>query len=152
MHLSLRNANDADQHFAFHAKQAALGAYVAQVWGWDDTFQQQFHARDWAEHRPSIVMYDGEAIGTLEVTTYPDHLYVGEFYLLPAWQRKGLGSQLLHDVIARATRERLPIRLQFLKINPVRSLYERHGFRIIGETETHFLAEYSPMDDVGTGA
>ncbi|MGV3707412.1 MAG: GNAT family N-acetyltransferase [Gemmatimonas sp.] len=141
MILTLRDAEDTDQEFAFRVKHAALGTYVDQVWGWDDAFQRHFLALDWAANRPSIVMCDAEAIGTLEVVAHADHLYVGEFYLLPTWQRRGLGSQLLRDIVARAAREHLPIRLQFLKINPVRSLYERHGFQIVGETSTHYLAE-----------
>jgi ribosomal protein S18 acetylase RimI-like enzyme len=141
MNLLLRDALDADQEFAFRVKKAALGAYVDRVWGWDEDFQRRFHARDWEQHRPAIVMRGAEAIGTLDVIAHPDHLYIGEFYLLPEWQRKGLGSQLLQNVVARGSRERLPIRLQFLKINPVRSLYERHGFRIVGENATHYFAE-----------
>ena len=141
MTLSLRDAEDADQVFAFRVKHAAIGEYVDHVWGWDDTFQRSFHAHDWAANRPSIISQNGTDIGTIEVIAHADHLYLGEFYLLPEWQRHGLGSQLLGDVITRAQSERLPIRLQFLKINPVRSLYERHGFRIVGETKTHYLAE-----------
>ncbi|MEO8000178.1 MAG: GNAT family N-acetyltransferase [Gemmatimonadaceae bacterium] len=146
MNLSLRAANNSDQEFAFLVKRAALGSYVEQVWGWNDDFQRRFHASDWTSHRPDIITCDAEAIGTLEVVRHSDHLYVGAFYLLPAWQRRGVGSRLLQDVVERGFRERLPIRLQFLKINPVRSLYERHGFRITGETLTHFLAECPRSD------
>jgi hypothetical protein len=46
----------------------------------------------------------------------------------------------------------MPIRLQFLKISPVRSLYERFGFCIVGETDTHFLAEYPRPDSAGPTA
>ena len=42
----------------------------------------------------------------------------------------------------------MPLRLRYLKWNPVGSLYRRHGFSIIDETEIHFswsghLAELS---------
>lgn len=141
MNVSVRASTDADQEFAFHVKKLALGAYVERVWGWNESFQRDFHANDWSIHRPCIIECEDEAIGTLEVVTHVDHLCIGEFYLLPAWQRRGIGSRLLQDVIARSAREQLPIRLQFLKINPVRSLYERFGFQVVGETATHFIAE-----------
>jgi ribosomal protein S18 acetylase RimI-like enzyme len=31
------------------------------------------------------------------------------------------------------------VTLQVLKVNPARRLYERLGFRVTGETPTHFL-------------
>jgi hypothetical protein len=89
MPLVTRPATARDQPFAFAVKRAALGAYVAQVWGWDELAQQAYHAADWARHRPDVVELDGTPIGTLEVVDHHDHLYVGEFYLLPEHQSRG---------------------------------------------------------------
>ena len=47
----------------------------------------------------------------------------------------------LRSVLERADRAGVAARLQFLKVNPVRSLDERHGFRIIEESATHYFAE-----------
>ena len=142
--LTLRRANADDAEFAFAVKRAALGMYVAQTWGWDEEFQRAFHAADWAVRWPDIVELDGAAIGTIEVVEQPTGLELGEFYLLPAYQRCGYGSALLRRVLDRADAEGRIVRLQFLKVNPVRSLYERHGFRVVGESPTHYHAERLP--------
>ena len=139
--LLLRPATADDLPFAFAVKRAAVGPYVAQVWGWDEDFQRAFHAADWAVRRPDVVELDGVAVGTIEVHAHPAGIDLGEFYLLPPYQRRGIGSELLRRVLARADAEARTVRLQFLKVNPVRSLYERHGFRVVGETNTHYLAE-----------
>lgn len=141
MHLVVRPAADDDLAFAFDVKRAAIGTYVARTWGWDEAFQRAFHAADWAAHRPDIVELDGTPIGTLEVVERPDHVYLGEFYLLPAYQGRGIGTALLRRALARADERGMPVRLQFLRVNPVRSLYERHGFRIANESATHYFAE-----------
>ena len=141
MRLVVRPATAADLAFAFDVKRAALGAYVAQTWGWDEAFQRAFHVADWAAHRPDIVELDGTPVGTIEVVEHPYHVYLGEFYLLPDYQRRGIGTALLGRALARADDRRVPARLQFLKVNPVRSLYERHGFRITSESATHYFAE-----------
>jgi len=148
MPLVTRPATARDQPFAFAVKRAALGAYVAQVWGWDELAQQAYHAADWARHRPDVVELDGTPIGTLEVVDHHDHLYVGEFYLLPEHQSRGLGTELLRRVLARADAADAPVRLQFLKVNPVRSLYERHGFQVTGESATHYFAVRQPARTV----
>jgi hypothetical protein len=35
----------------------------------------------------------------------------------------------------------MPLRLRCLKWNPVGSLYRRHGFTVIDDTEIHFIME-----------
>lgn len=139
--LLVRPATEDEREFAFGVKRAALGPYVALVWGWDEDFQRAFHSADWAVRRPDIIEVDGVTAGTIEVAPHPRGLELGEFYLLPAYQRRGIGSELLRRVLARADAEVRTVRLQFLKVNPVRSLYERHGFHVAGETATHYLAE-----------
>lgn len=141
MPLVVRPSVADDQQFAFSVKRAALREYVARVWGWDDDLQEAFHASDWAANRPDVIELDGVPVGTIEAVEHADHLYVGEFYLLPEYQRRGLGSEILGRILAMADRLGLPTRLQFLKVNPVRSLYERTGFRVTRESTTHFFAE-----------
>jgi hypothetical protein len=38
----------------------------------------------------------------------------------------------------------MPIRLRYLKWNPVGSLYRRYGFTVTEETEIHFIMERPP--------
>jgi GNAT superfamily N-acetyltransferase len=56
----------------------------------------------------------------------------GEFcFLVPEYQRRGIGSSLLDRLIREAEGEGLPIHLRLLKVNPALSLYERKGFRVV---------------------
>ena len=57
----------------------------------------------------------------------------------PEMQGQGLGAGLLRDLFATAAGHGLPIRLQVLRFNPARHLYERLGFAVVGETPTHYL-------------
>lgn len=142
--LVLRPATEQDRRFAYEVKRAALGPHVAQVWGWDEDVQQEFHARDWAVRRPEIVVYDGVDIGTVEFVRGEADYHVGELYLLPGYQRRGIGTRILRRLTAVADAEAVPVRLEVIRINPARSLYERHGFEICGVTETHYLMRRAP--------
>jgi len=44
-------------------------------------------------------------------------------------------------VLAEGRRHNLPVRLQVLKVNRARKLYERLGFEACGESETHVHME-----------
>jgi hypothetical protein len=46
--------------------------------------------------------------------------------------------------LALADAAGLPVRLEYLKWNPVGALYRRNGFRPIGETGIHVLLERPP--------
>ena len=139
--IQLRPATEADSEFCYDVKKQALGHYVAQVWGWDEAFQREFHRADFGLRRPDVVVYRDLDIGTIEIISHADHLHVGEFYLLRPFQRQGIGTALLGRVLNEATEKSLPVRLEVLKNNPVRSLYQRHGFVVTGEREHHFLME-----------
>ncbi len=139
--IQLRPATEADSEFYYDVKKQALGHYVAQVWGWDEAFQREFHRADFGLRRPDVVVYRDLDIGTIEIISHADHIHLGEFYLLPQFQRQGIGTVLLERVLAEAREKEWPVRLEVLKINPVRSLYQRHGFVVTGEREHHFLME-----------
>ena len=139
--IQLRPATKSECEFCYNVKKAALGQYVAQVWGWDEEFQREFHRTDFEATRPDIVVYQDLDIGTFEITQHIDHVHLGEFYLLPQFQNQGVGTILLRQVLSEATAKGLPVRLEVLKNNPVQSLYKRHGFVVIGQREHHFLME-----------
>ena len=136
---------ESDSEFCYQVKKAALGQYVAEVWGWDEAFQRQFHCGDFELTRPDIVVYRAVDVGTFEVTRHIDHIHLGEFYLLPQFQRQGIGTILLERVLSEATEKGLPVRLEVLKINPAQSLYQRHEFVVSGQREHHFLMERAAL-------
>ena len=56
--------------------------------------------------------------------------------LLPSFQHRGIGTSIIHDVIARARAAHLPVTLTVLKENPAKTLYERLGFSVQEEIDT----------------
>ena len=59
----------------------------------------------------------------------------------PSFQCRGIGTQLMRDIIADARRCALPVELEVLHVNPARRLYERLGFGEVGQTQTHVQME-----------
>ena len=129
------------RYLAFEVKRAALGAHIIARWGWDEAFQRNFHEQRFRDTPFSRIMHNGQAVGTVALTALADHLRLDEFYLLPPHQRQGLGTRILNHCLAIADACGMPLRLRYLKWNPVGSLYRRHGFSMIDETEIHFIME-----------
>jgi len=130
--------------FAFEVKRAAMGPHIIARWGWDEAFQRNLHEQRFRNTPFSRIIHNGQAIGTIALTALADHLRLDEFYLLPAHQGQGLGTRILSHCLAIADARGMPLRLRYLKWNPVGSLYRRHGFTVIDETEIHFIMERQP--------
>jgi GNAT superfamily N-acetyltransferase len=130
--ITFRPAQDGDHEFCFLVTEYAMRSYVEQAFGhWDEERQRERHAHEFASRRPDIVSCSGVDVGIWLVLRKPTRLVLSKIYLLPEFQRRGIGSNLLDRLIRESERARLPIHLRLLKVNPVLSLYERKGFSVV---------------------
>lgn len=133
----------ADEYeLAYALKKAALGPHVIARWGWDEAYQRAVMDEKWRAKTFSRIVVEGETVGTIAVDDAGDGIEIGEFYISPAHQGRGIGSETLGAVLRDAGAK--PARLQVLKWNPAANLYRRHGFRVTGETDIHYLMERAP--------
>ncbi|WP_092167204.1 GNAT family N-acetyltransferase [Bosea sp. OK403] len=127
--------------FAFEAKRAAMGPHILHRWSWDEAFQRNLHQCHFNQKPFFMIGRAGQSIGTISFKVLPDHVRLGEFYLLPAFHGQGFGTAILRHCLSLSDELGLPVRLEHLHWNPVRSLYQRHGFVEIERSETHCFLE-----------
>jgi ribosomal protein S18 acetylase RimI-like enzyme len=113
--------------------------YVEATWGWDEAWQADYFRVHFDPARCQIIQAEDVDVGKLSVETRPDSVYIAYIAVLPAYQRAGIGTGVIRQVLGHAACQGLPVLLQVLKVNPARHLYERLDFVITGETETHYL-------------
>ena len=121
--------------YSFEAKRAAMGPYITRRWGWDETLQRRLHGERFGAKPFFKVIRRDQPIGTVSMMLLADHVRFGEFYLFPEFRRHGRGGAILRHCLALADAQGLPVRLEYLKWNPVGTLYRRHGFATIAESE-----------------
>ncbi|MDX3634241.1 GNAT family N-acetyltransferase [Streptomyces europaeiscabiei] len=80
-----------------------------------------------------IIEVGGTFAGCVALRPTAEAHWLEHFYLAPHLQGTGIGTAVLHDLLARCDRTAVPVRLNVLRGSPARRLYERHGFRL--ETE-----------------
>jgi ribosomal protein S18 acetylase RimI-like enzyme len=90
--------------------------------------------------RRSFLMRNA-VIGAIAFQRYSDHLFLEEVLIYPEYQNQGFGTEIVQQLLAEAAKDGLPVRLQVLRENGARSLYDRLGFVQIGKTDTHLLME-----------
>ena len=62
----------------------------------------------------------------------------------PDFQRQGLGTRLIGDLMARARDSSRPLTLRVLVVNPARDLYARLGFVVTETTREYHFMEWNP--------
>jgi ribosomal protein S18 acetylase RimI-like enzyme len=140
---TLRPTRDEDFDFLFDLHEATMRPYVETIWGWDPADQRERLRRACAEQPRSIVIIAGADNGVVQIESLPDCVYLGLIEIHPRVQRLGIGAAIVRRVIEQATARGVPAKLRVFKINiGARRLYQRLGFVIVGESETHYDMRY----------
>ena len=131
MEYSFRNCTVNDFDFLFELKKQNFKWYVDKIWGWKDDEQKERLKQDLEEHlshKRIILIENGD-------------LFINEISILREYQNKGIGRKILEEQLKENQSKGIRTILQVFKDNPAKSLYEKLGFKVYGETETHYQME-----------
>ena len=143
--IRLIPADETYKEFSYRVKKAAEGEYITSIFDWDEDVQRDFHTKAWQEQKPDIIDYDGKLIGTIATIESKNCFEIGQFFILPDYQNKGIGTHLLKNILSKADQLGKNVTLKFLKNNPVKSLYIRNGFRVVDTDEILYYMDRKPI-------
>jgi len=128
--VALRPARPADSEFCFRLHKAAMGDYVAAIWGWDEQRQREFHNRAFTPGRWRIITANGTDVGMLDVEYRPDEIYLSRIEIDPRYQGRGIGSRLINMLLREARQGGQDLVLDVLTVNHrAYALYQRLGLQ-----------------------
>lgn len=143
MTYELRPCRPEDEAFARRVHREAYHDVVTrQFGGWEEEKQRELFDAKWDPHSFRVIVVGGADAGVVRYRKEGGHIELDEIQLLPEAQGAGVGSAVIRDLQADAQHAGVPLRLQVLKQNRARALYERLGFQVTGETEHHFRMEW----------
>jgi ribosomal protein S18 acetylase RimI-like enzyme len=126
--VALRPATPADSEFCYALHKAAMGGYIAAIWGWDEQVQREFHARAFNPARWQIITADGTDIGMIDIEYRPGEIYLARIEVHPDHQGHGTGTRLVSALIHEATQKGQHLVLDVLAVNHrAQALYLRLG-------------------------
>jgi ribosomal protein S18 acetylase RimI-like enzyme len=143
MTIQLRKARPEDYAFIRRIHHRTMEAYVKDFFcSWDQDYQDKRFASQFKIEEARIIVCDGSDIGWLAKRELPKEILVTDIFVAPEHQNGGIGTIILRDLISEARREGKSVSLSVMKNNPARRLYERVGFKVIGENEYKFFLRY----------
>lgn len=119
------------------AQKAAFIAFQFQA-------QHQHYATHYRDAQFQMIERDGVAVGRLYLHWRERELRIVDIALLPHARGQGLGGALLGALMAAAADVGKSVSIHVEQMNPAMSLYQRLGFRRIGEHGVYHLMEWSP--------
>jgi len=103
--------------------------------------QHQFYKEQFPQASFMIVQCDGKNAGRLYLDYRDKEIRIVDIALLPEFRGAGYGTQLLKTVIEDAQNNNIAVRIHVEKNNPALRLYQRLGFKEIGDRGVYWLME-----------
>lgn len=128
---------------------------LAMVLDWTEEMKaafvrQQFEAQHawYRDHYEGaqfdVILVDGAPAGRLYVHRRVAEIRLVDITLLPDFRKGGLGTSILHDLLAEGREVGKPVTIHVEVYNPAMRLYERLGFVPVEERGPYRLMKWSP--------
>ncbi|MGE0623241.1 MAG: GNAT family N-acetyltransferase [Pseudomonadales bacterium] len=144
LQVTFRDVTDADFEWLITLRQETMGPHLERSGRPLSPAEDRRRVQQDYQHI-QILETDGVSIGMLKVIKTRDAWKVVQIQIVPDHQGRGIGSQVLAGLLAKAADADAPVVLSVLRVNPAKRLYERLGFRVVGEKPWAFEMRADPQ-------
>ena len=129
------NEHDFERMFALHC--LVFREHIAELWGWDETWQREDFRAKVSGSSCSLILHSGAPVGYLQTTEESGRIQLWNIAIHPLFQSRGIGQSVLKTLQQVAAQRGLPLMLRVFPTNPrAQRFYERLGFSEVGRTRT----------------
>ena len=139
--LTFRVATEADVSFLLELRRQTMTEHLQRS-GIEPSESERIERVLANFDSAEIILLSGTPVGLLKVVRGEDSWDLVQIQILPEKQGGGLGSIILEKLLADADEAGASVSLSVLRANPARRLYERLGFRIVGENDKAYDMQY----------
>jgi ribosomal protein S18 acetylase RimI-like enzyme len=141
--VEMRRATADDVDLLWTIFRASLKDYIIEARGeWNEEREESQFWRQLDLSASRIIAVDHQHIGFIVAPIRDGALWIHTICIVPEYQRKGIGTGVIRSVFAEGKEQEIPIYLGILKVNPARRLYERLGFKVIGDLPNHYKMQF----------
>jgi len=140
MNIELVKAKEKDKSFLLHLRKLTMvnhlhksGIYLSD--------EEHVSRVDKHFEGAQIILESSNRVGLLKCKETESNIEILQLQILPRFQGKGIGKQVLHKIITKAESANKNTFLKVLKENPAIHLYKRAGFKIIDEDQYEFYMQ-----------
>ena len=139
MKITFRNCEYNDCDFILNLKELGMKWYIEKIYGWDTDIQREKTKHEIENHKNDmrIIEVDNNDIGVTTFYEENNEYVVGLIIIHPNYRGKGVATNIIKEYIDIAKKNNKNIKIKTYKYNTAKKLYERLGFKIYSEDDTH---------------
>ncbi|MGU3376252.1 GNAT family N-acetyltransferase [Chryseobacterium sp. M5A1_1a] len=144
IHLTYRKATESDIDYLLDLRTKTMVPHYAESnlpTDHDTTLKRVLHEFE----KANIILLDNQPVGLLKINKTDSETEVLQLQIDPGQQGKGLGKQILTDILKEASLVKNIVSLSVLKTNKAQHLYSSLGFKMVSEDEYSYFMEFSPL-------
>ena len=108
--------------------------------------QRQDYQHRFPQANYDLIVVGDEPVGYLYVMRGEQEIRLLDIALMTAWRNQGIGTAVLRQLMAEATRTQRPLSYMVLRFNEAAlRLYQRLGFQKAGEYGHHYLMVHKEL-------
>lgn len=140
MTYAYRNAEESDREAIYQLYRLVMRGFISDIWGWDEQWQRSDFFTHFDPQGITMALNEHDLVGYSHIENRDGQIFIRMLVVHPRHQRNGIGTRLLASVIASAGRKSRNVGLEVFKINgAAKAFYERHGFKVDGETSSSVI-------------
>lgn len=149
--FALCPASAADLNDFVRVKMTCYRKYVEKFYGnWNDADQIQRNTERFYKTRGftnfTKILFHENTAGFFSYDVREDRIAAVTLQMTEEARNLGMGSFILRHILALGKQIGKPVYLRVFKTNPAKRLYERFGFTVYDETESHFLMRHASAE------
>ena len=101
--------------------------------------QHKYYTDNYTGASFDVVLCEHEPCGRFYTVRWESEIRIMDIAVLPGFRNRGVGTRLLHDIIAEGEKLGLPVSIHVERFNPALRLYSRLGFECIEDKDVYLL-------------
>ncbi len=150
MNIRIRNGNYLDSKWLYDLYCSTMKTYVEETWGWDEEFQRNGFIKKLPPEKFCIIAKNGADIGAYFIIYNDDHLKLEMLIVDPGEQNQGIGTFIMKMLQRESKEANTPLRLNIIKVNPVKSFYLELGFLVYEEDKELIKMEWNHSQTINS--
>lgn len=133
--VELQPPTGRDSEFAWLLYRDLMKPLTEEILTWNDQSQRAMVEQSLAHQGTSIIVVNGSSVGWLQVDSTSSAIYLGQLYITPTLQKRGVGTAIMKWLCGQARRDGKSVTLEVMKNNQALAFYDHLGFRVVGESK-----------------
>lgn len=142
LQVDLRPARKSDYGYVQRLYVETMQPLLTRLDAWDEDDALAKFRRHYRLADVSIITVNDRDAGFLQVEENADGITLAQIHIEAPYRSRGIGTRLIQDLLSASQAKLKPVSLSVVKHNPAQALYERLGFKIVGQDETKLHMRY----------